>query len=538
MTDDSLDPTGQTTRTTWKDTVNPDNSLRVPGLVIAGHHDWQRVGEEIALPQLASGSTVIVSRQEPAFAMPREERFRPLGDAYLSRRPIQLCPGSELGSITIDRLDSPTTLLANGQEVQRAHTFSAEEVTRGVVLVLGRRVTLLLQPVDPVPVSIPHFGLVGESAAALRLRQDIASAGKLNIPVLLRGETGTGKEIVARALHDVGTRRHGPYRTVSLAALPASLAAAELFGAVRGAYTGAERRKVGFFESARGGTLFLDEVGEAPVEVQVMLLRALETSEIQPLGSVDTVSVDVRVIAATDARLESLIADGRFRAPLLHRLAGFEIHLPNLRQRRDDVARLLIHFLRQELGPPPIHEGHDAQQDGLWPPAWLTSRLLAFDWPGNVRQLRNVSRRLTIAYREHMSDPSLHQLVERLLVTRSQAASTSGGAESPRTDQENADGPSSRASRKLIDVSEAELLAALEGNRWQLTSTAAALGVSRSTLYRLIEDAPSVRKASELHADEVASALKDAGGSVNKAALALRVSPQGLKRKIRSLDLS
>ena len=250
MTDDALDPRGQTTRTTWKDTVTPDISLRVPGLVIAGHHDWRRVGEEVALPQLASGTAVALSRQEPAFAKPGKERFRCLGDSYLSRRPLQLCPGPERGSITIDRLGSPTTLVANGQEVDQAQTFSPDDVARGVVLVLGHRVTLMLQPVDPVPVSIPHFGLVGESGAAIRLRQDIASASKLDIPVLLRGETGTGKEIVARALHDTGARRDGPYRTVSLAALPASLAAAELFGAVRGAYTGAERRKIGFFESA------------------------------------------------------------------------------------------------------------------------------------------------------------------------------------------------------------------------------------------------------------------------------------------------
>ena len=269
-----------------------------------------------------------------------------------------------------------------------------------------------------------------------------------------------------------------------------------------------------------------------------MLLRALETCEIQPLGSVDPVAVDVRVIAATDARLESMIAEGHFRAPLLHRLAGFEIHLPTLRQRRDDIARLLVHFLRQETGSARKSDTRHEHQDDLWPPASLTTRLLSFDWPGNVRQLRNVSRRLAIAHREHMSGPAMHHLVDRLLdaqprdvqvrdVAPSQAPVVPRPAEAP-----------ARDSRRLLDVSEAELLAALEANRWQLTSTAVALGVSRSTLYRLIEDAPGIRKASELHKEEIAVALEQAGGSINRAALALRVSPQGLKRKIRSLGLA
>src|SRR5262249_13655296 len=146
-----------------------------------------------------------------------------------------------------------------------------------------------------------------------------------------------------------GPRRDGPYLALNLGAVPPALAAAELFGAARGAFTGADRRRAGHFERAHRGTLFLDEGGEAPPEVQVLLLPALESGEIQPVGSEAPQRVDVRVVAATDADLEAAVAQGRFRAPLLHRLRGCEIRLPPLRERRDDVGRLLVSFLRREL---------------------------------------------------------------------------------------------------------------------------------------------------------------------------------------------
>src|SRR5262249_36055632 len=140
-----------------------------------------------------------------------------------------------------------------------------------------------------------------------------------------------------------------PFLALNLGALPPSLAAAELFGATRGAFTGAEQARRGYFRRAHGGTLFLDEIGETPQEVQPLLLRGLESGEIQPLGSEERVHADVRIVAATDTDLEQAVATGRFRGPLLHRLGGYAIRLPALRERRDDIGRLLVHFLRCEL---------------------------------------------------------------------------------------------------------------------------------------------------------------------------------------------
>ena len=156
----------------------------------------------------------------------------------------------------------------------------AAEIERGVAMVLSHRVALWLHTVDPVPASVPDFGLVGESEPIVRLRQEIQAAAQLDVPVLLRGETGTGKELAARALHRAGARRERPFVAVNMAVLTPSLAAAELFGAARGAYTGADRNKTGYFQRAEGGTLFLDEIGEVTPEVQTMLLRALENHEI------------------------------------------------------------------------------------------------------------------------------------------------------------------------------------------------------------------------------------------------------------------
>jgi two-component system nitrogen regulation response regulator GlnG len=317
-----------------------------------------------------------------------------------------------------------------------------------------------------------------------------------------------------------------------MAALPPSLAAAELFGAARGAYTGADRRKTGFFESAQGGTLFLDEVGEMPPEVQVLLLRALETREIQPVGSVETLPVDVRIIAATDAALEAAIREGRFRAPLLHRLAGFEIRLPALRERRDDVARLFFHFMAEEskaLG------GMDSgSPERPWPPAELVARLVEHDWPGNVRQLRNVTRRLLIARRDGLGDKEMGRLADQML--QEPAALGPSAPPSPMAGPPPAAAPFARRYRKPSEVSEAELLEVLEAHRWQLKTAAGALGISRGALYRLIETS-QVRKAADLAPSEIAEALARRGGDAAAAAGDLKVSPQGLKRRVTALRL-
>ena len=500
------------------------------GLTIVGHPDRRRIGESTLLTGLARGRTATLSRLEPSFGAPFSETLEPLHETHLSRSPIHLVPVAE-GSLRIERGDSRTRLTVDGIKLDDQRTLDAADLEHGVTLVLSRRVTLLLHWIDPPMVETSPLGLVGHAGSMALLRQQIIQVARLDIPVLLRGETGTGKELAAGAIHRQSSRREGPYVTVNMGAIPPSLAAAELFGAHRGAYTGADRSREGYFQRAEGGTLFLDEIGETSAEVQAMLLRALENHEIQPVGSVEPRRIDVRILAATDSDLEGAIESGNFRAPLLHRLAGYEIRLPPLRERRGDCGLLLSHFLERELEPLGSSL-EQASRDRIWPPAEIMARLARFHWPGNVRQLRNVARRLAIAHALD-SEESLNSLLDDILGTETERPSDS----TPEVPTARRLPSAKKKYRKPSEVDDDELLSALVEHQWRLGPTAKALGVSRTTLYRLIDDSPSIRKASDLDAHDITQVLETTQGDIPRAAAELRVSVQGLKRRMTDLGL-
>ncbi len=518
----------------------------IPILTILTHPNADRVGECLLLRALSIGQEVLLSRVEPVFERPDDEAApdslggHPLGGRFLSRQPIRLRPTSDDGGIVINLSTTPIWVEADGTAIERERVFSPQQIADGVVLKLAQKIVLLLHqgpPSAPRQGKPSSLGMVGAGPAMERLRQEVRKLAPLDVPVLLRGETGTGKELAARALHDESPRQAGPFVAVNMAVLGPSLAAAALFGAERGAYTGADRKRQGHFQAARGGTLFLDEIGEAPPEVQAMLLRALETQEIQPVGSTNLVKVDVRVVAATDARLEEAMADGRFKTPLYHRLAGYAVHLPALRERREDLGRLLYFFLREELaklGQAPL-ETRDA--DHPWPSADLVASLAQHSWPGNVRELRNVARRLAIAGPDE-PPPDLSILLPPLPSNPSPAASTTASPPlSTPTDPPAAPPSKRRTLRKLGDVTEVELLAVLRENHWHIQATADALELSRTNLYRLMEASPSVRAAHQLGREEIQTAVAAAEGDLEAAAFELEVSTLGLKRRLKALGL-
>ncbi len=508
----------------------PSLELRVPALTILAHPNPERVGERVLLPALSSGRAVPLSRLSPLFAQPGDSSARPLADLHLSRTPVHLVPGERPGSVRL--------LLEAGSRIElfgacTAAELSAAEIERGSVLLLAHRVALLLHLLPPfLQPEAERFGLIGDSTALAILCREIQRVSVIATPVLLRGETGTGKELVARAIHASGPRRDRPYLALNLGAVPPALAAAELFGAARGAFTGADRRRVGHFERADTGTLFLDEVGEASPEVQVLLLRALESGEIQPVGSEAPLRVDVQVVAATDADLETAVAQGRFRAPLLHRLRGFEIRLPPLRERRDDVGRLLLAFLRQELAA--MNRAYLLNDPGShgrpWLPAGLVARLADHDWPGNVRELRNVARHLAVGC--HDADQAeLSDIVERSLA----APAPSGERPAEPVEAERLPSRSRTAYRPITEITDDELVAVLRASRWNLADAAGRLRVSRTSLYALVARHGGIRKAADLSREEITAALESSGGDVDTAADALGVSPHGLK--IRRTEL-
>ena len=240
--------------------------------------------------------------------------------------------------------------------------------------------TLLRDRAD-APLKYDYRNIVGRSAAMREVLRIVDHVIDTTVPVLVLGESGTGKELIARAIHGSGPRKSGPFVAENCAAIPETLLESALFGHVRGAFTGADRDRVGLFELAHRGTLFLDEMGEIPPSTQVKLLRALETGELRRVGGKDTIKVDVRIVSATNRDIRALVAEGRFREDLYYRINVLEVRLPPLRERREDIPELVQHFLEEHA------RESGAEAKTITPDAMAL--LVGYAWPGNVRQLRN-----------------------------------------------------------------------------------------------------------------------------------------------------
>ena len=237
-------------------------------------------------------------------------------------------------------------------------------------------------PAEPLPKGgLPgRFGMIGSAPAMEKVYDLVARIVRTDVPVLVLGESGTGKELVARALHQCGARRKGPLVAVNCAAIPATLLEAELFGHVKGSFTGAHRDRKGYAESADGGTLFLDEIGEIPLDLQAKLLRFLQDGEVRAVGANVARRVDVRIVAATNRNLAARVAAKEFREDLYYRIAVLTLELPPLRERREDIPHLARFLLARQQ--------KEGMPTGRLDDAALTA-LCAYDWPGNIRQLEN-----------------------------------------------------------------------------------------------------------------------------------------------------
>jgi formate hydrogenlyase transcriptional activator len=306
--------------------------------------------------------------------------------------------------------------------------------------------------------SEPHFEeIVGRSAALQNALQQVEVVAPTDSGVLILGETGTGKELIARAIHNLSGRRDRPFIKLNCAAIPSGLLESELFGHERGAFTGAIMRKAGRFEVADKGTLFLDEVGDIPLELQPKLLRVLQEHEFEKLGSTRTQQADVRVVAATHRNLRQMVEDGEFRSDLYYRLHVFPLFVPPLRERREDIPLLVRHFVDE-------YAQRMNRHIETIPPHAMAA-LTSYSWPGNVRELQNFIERAVILTPGSVLRPPLAELKEAAVETYSSELST------------------------LEEIEREHVLRAIRASNWKIggpNGAAARLGMKRTTLaYRI-----------------------------------------------------
>ena len=305
--------------------------------------------------------------------------------------------------------------------------------------------------------------IIGQSPKMKEIFDLIQTVAPQNSRVLITGESGTGKELVARAIHENSARSHTPFITINCGAFPETLLESELFGYMKGAFTGANENRRGLFQASHGGTLFMDEIGNMNLAMQVKLYRVLQEGKVRPLGSNEEVDVDVRVITATNKDLEKAIAEGQFREDLFYRLSVIPIHVPSLRERREDIPLLARHFLER------FRKSMEKPVEAISPQAMR--RLESYDWPGNVRELENTIERAVAL--ESGPEISLAVLPDRVAESTSAALSSSGQSERVQIPPEGVD-----FERVVADTERLYLKAALERCNGVRTQAAELLKIS------------------------------------------------------------
>ena len=494
---------------------DPDQTLTAPldalahpaapvlALTILWHPDLARVGEQFML--LPGTDEIAVSRYTPLFSRPAGVQL-PLGERCIGRDPLVL----RLDGTTL-RIVPPSSRMrvdVDGMPLLDAADIPAERIGAGIVLALGGAVLLCLHWYRGTPAIGSNKSLVGVGSAMRKVHEAIRQVAATDMPVLLLGESGTGKELVARAIHDASRRRGNALVAVNMAALNEALAAGDLFGAAKGAYTGAHSARTGLFAEAQDGTLFLDEIGNTPAAIQPMLLRVLETGQYRPLGAARDVDSNARVIAATDQDLRT----DSFNQPLFRRLEAFVIHLPPLRERREDIGVLIVHMMCERPFP-----GPDAPL-----PVELVARMCRHDWPGNVRQLGHAVRRAMIAIQAGQHDDLA------AIVPDNAAAAPVAPAQPPAT---------KAARMRLTEVGDEAVLAALDASCWRVGKAAQALGISRPSMYKLLDMHPAIRAVGTIPLEELRAALATHGGDLTHCAASLKTPSDALRRHLQAHGL-
>lgn len=479
--------------------AGPERELLLPSLGIVWHPDLSRIG---AVAPIFFGRRVEaeLSRLAPAF-----RKFggsdAALDDRRISRSPIAIRK-LDARTFEVTPPDSKMRVMVNGEPLTGPTRVSLDALGEDIIITLADCIVLSLF-LCPAETATPPAGgaLIGVSRAMQAIWRAVERTAPTNLPVLIRGETGTGKELVAQALHLMSDRAGENMVSVNMATLSKDLGAADLFGATKGAFTGAVRDRMGFFETASNSTIFLDEIGDTPPALQAMLLRILEIGEFRRVGETRERHSGARVLAATDRPLG---ADD-FSQPLLRRLESMVIEIPPLRSRRVDIGIILAHFLKR---------GGLVTQAADFTP--LITRMALYDWPGNVRELRNAVQQISVGQVPHFGPRQPDRPDDR----SSQA--TKPAKPKPRY-------------RAPASVSEGEMLGALDQTGWQIKDAAALLNISRTALYGLMERSDAIRSQDTFTDAQIQACIDADPDDPGAWARALRVPRGELERRIKKM---
>lgn len=430
------------------------------------------LGEAYALKTASDGARALVQLQSESFDLVLSDIRMPGADGFEVLRAVKRqSPDTEVVLMTAHgSIPKAVEAMREGAYDYLQKPFDPDEVSLVVARALERKrlkeqAASLRRELEGV---FSFQNILGKSQPMRDLYGLLARAAELDITVLVTGETGTGKELVARAIHYQGARKDKPFVPVNCGALPPELIESELFGYAKGAFTGATSAKAGLFDGASGGTLFLDEIGELPLAVQVKLNRVLQEREVRPVGETAAHAVDVRVVAATHRDLKAEVAAARFREDLFYRLNVFPVRLPPLRERREDIPLLAMHFLEKYA------KAHRQALEGFEPEALRA--LTGYAWPGNVRELENaIERAVAIAMGEKLGVDALPPEVGQ-----AQGGALPASLLVKMPFREAVDLARRRASRDYLVA----LLREFNGN---VTRAAERAGMERESLHRLLK---------------------------------------------------
>jgi len=495
---------------------------QVPALTIIWHPHLDRIGQIAPLTNLLETDVAHLSRSEPLFLPPGADSGEPLSHRGMSKDSV-LDIAFHRGAFELRRVQAHE-IEVDGAPLTGSRRVSAADLSRGLILTVARRFVFCFHSVHFPITRSPTLGLLGTSDRIEDVRRSIARVAVKSMPVLLRGESGTGKELAARALHDAGPRAKARFVAVNMGALLHERADAVLFGYKKGAFTGAVADLPGEFRSADGGTIFLDEIGLLSPEVQPLLLRVLDNKEVQQLGASYPTKLDVRIVAATDAKLEKAVAEGRFEESLSNRLkASVTIRLPPLRQRREDVGILLLHWLKDQFGEGAMQILQRLQDPDPKIRPWLSARDVAAvarsPLPANVRSLLELASNLVGLVGDNPSGDT-ETVVGDFLLKEAEEDEVSGRPSTP------------KVTPPAIEYSQEQLLGALETADWNRTKAAEQLGISRQAFWRATVKHPALRLVADLDLPDLILELETFDGDLKRLAAKLGASEALLARRL------